>query len=315
MLVLQLSLLVLSFIGIWFAADMIVEAVASFSRKLRISSFSASFFILGFLTSMPEIALGITSLTSKNPEIFVGNLIGGVVVIFLFVLPILAILGNGVKISHELDIFSLIFSLVVTALPALLVIDHRVTNIEAFLLILLYAALFYVIESKRGFLSSNHIPDNTAKKYSLADMLRIIMAMILLFLSSHYIVNQTLYFSAFFHISPLVLSIIALSLGTNLPELSLAVKSIASGHKDIAFGNYLGSAAANTFLFGLLSLVNHGEVLTSDNFLISFVFILIGMGQFFYFSRSKNDISRKEGLLLLCTYLLFVIYWVVFNQN
>ncbi len=313
MIFLQLILFLASFVAIWFGADLIVKSVIRFSKKLKISFFSASFFILGFLTSMPEIALGLTAITSKNPDIFVGNLIGGVVVIFLLVFPVLAIMGKGVKISHELNPFSLVFSLIVTAMPALLVIDHRVTNIEAIILIIFYIALFYVIESKKGFLSANSIESDTAKKYSLIDLLKIISGMILIFVSSHYIVDQTLYFSQFLHIPPLVISVIVLSFGTNLPELSLAVNSILSGHKEIAFGNYMGSAAANTFLFGIFSLINQGEVITTNNFLVSFAFILIGMGLFFYFTRSKNDLSRKEGLLLFCLYILFVAYWLTFR--
>jgi cation:H+ antiporter len=310
MLILQIFLFVVSFVAIWFGADLIVKSVVRFSKKLKISSFSASFFILGFLTSMPEIALGLTSISSKNPEIFVGNLIGGVVVIFLLVFPVLAILGKGVKISHDLNPFSLVFSLIVTALPALLVIDHRVTNIEAIMLILFYLALFYIIESKKGFLSAESSQSESARNYSLIDLMKIIAGMILIFISSHYIVDQTLYFSQFLHIPPLVISVLALSFGTNLPELSLAVKSIISGHKEIAFGNYMGSAAANTFLFGIFSLINQGEVITTDNFLVSFIFILVGMGLFFYFTRSKNDLSRKEGLFLFSLYILFVAYWL-----
>ncbi len=304
-------LYLLSFLAIWFGADLIVRSIIRFSRKLKISSFSVSFFILGFLTSLPEIALGLTSINSHNPEIFVGNLIGGVVVIFLFILPLLAILGNGIKISHDLDPFSLFYTLAVTALPAFLVIDRRVTNTEAILLILCYAALFYIIESKRGILTGNNEETGNTKRYSIIDLAKVIGGMILIFVSSHFIVNETIYFSQFLHLPPLVLSILLLSLGTNLPELSLAVKSVTAGRKDIAFGNYMGSAAANTFLFGLFSLINQGEVLTSDNFFVSFIFILIGMCLFFYFTRSKNDISRKEGLILLGLYVLFIAYWLL----
>ncbi len=98
-----------------------------------------------------------------------------------------------------------------------------------------------------------------------------------------------------------------LSLGTNLPELSLAVRSVLSGKKDIAFGDYIGSAAANTLLFGIFTILNDGEVLTADNFLITFLFILFAVVSFYFFSRSKNEISIKEGFILISVYLLFII--------
>jgi len=46
-----------------------------------------------------------------------------------------------------------------------------------------------------------------------------------------------------------------LSVGTNLLELSITITSIWKKHKEVAFGDYLGSAAANTFLFGVLTLM------------------------------------------------------------
>lgn len=305
----------ISFVAIWIGADLIVRSVIRFSHKLRISSFSASFFILGFLTSLPEFALGLTAINSHNPDIFVGNLIGGVIVIFLFIIPILAILGNSIKITHELNKWSLIFSLAVTAAPSLIILDHRVTNTESVLLILLYLALFYVIESKHGVLalSNNHL--NDTKSYSIKDLLLLLTGVLIVFVSSHFIVNQTLVFSRMLHLSPLLMSIIFLSLGTNLPEMSLAVKAIVTGHKEVAFGNYMGSAAVNTFLFGFFSLINNGEVLTSNNFLVNLIFILLGMGLFFHFSRSKNNISVKEGLVLLLAYFVYAVFWMLSGRT
>ena len=66
-----------AYILLWLATGLIVSSASRFSRLLRLSSFAVSFFVLGMLTSTPEIGLGVTSVINHQPELFVGDLIGG----------------------------------------------------------------------------------------------------------------------------------------------------------------------------------------------------------------------------------------------
>ncbi|MBI2617292.1 sodium:calcium antiporter [Candidatus Gottesmanbacteria bacterium] len=300
-----------SFIFIWIGAGLIVSSTDRFSRKLRLSTFAVSFIILGILTSSPEFAVGLTAIAESNPEIFVGNLLGGVPVIFLFIIPILAIFGNGINLKHDLDRNTLLATLGVILIPFLLVIDKKITNPEGILLILLYIVLIFLIERRHGIFDRKNTEILNIKSYSYRDIIRVLVGVGIVFVSSQIIVDKTMYFSSFFNISAFYISLIILSLGTNLPELSLAIRSITLGSKDIAFGDYMGSAAANTLLFGVFTLLNNGEILTVNNFLFTFVYITMGLTLFYFFSRSKNNISRTEGLILLIVYLTFVIVELV----
>jgi len=99
-----------------------------------------------------------------------------------------------------------------------------------------------------------------------------------------------------------------LSIGTNLPELSLALKSVILGKKDVAFGDFIGSGATNAFLFGILTLIYAEDIVIENNFGGTFVIIALGLLTFFFFTRSKNDISRKEGFILILFYIAFVAF-------
>ncbi len=300
----------ISFVAVWFGAGLIIQSIDRIARKLKFSSFALSFFILGLLTSIPETAVSIGAVTRHDPEIFVGTLLGGTLVIFLLIIPVLAIVGRGVRISHNMDTTTILGALGVIAAPGLLVTDNRVTNVEGFLLIVLYVALFYSIQKKHGVLDRGQTEALTLKKYSFLDIAKVILGVSMVFVSSRYIVNQTIVFSELLHIPTFYISLIVLSLGANLPELSLAIRAIVSGKKDIAFGDYLGSAAGNTLLFGVFTIINDGEVLTVNNFMMTFLFIAVGLGFFYHFSKSQRDISIVEGTILLCMYLLFIVYEV-----
>lgn len=299
---------VLSFILIWYGAGLIVSSLDTFARKLRLSAFAVSFVLLGLLTSTPEFAVGLTSIAHKNPEIFVGNLLGGIPVIFLLIIPLLAVIGNGVALRHYVSNRNLLLMLGVIVAPSLLVLDMRVTNAEALILIFLYIMLLVVLEKHHGLLDRDHTELLNVKAYSISDIFRLFVGGAILFIASQIVVDQTMFFSNLLSMSPLYISLIVLSLGTNLPELSLAARSVVSGKKEVAIGDYLGSAAANTLLFGIFTLMNTGDVFTANRFPITFVFIAGGLAMFYIFSRSKNTISRKEGFALLLVYALFVFF-------
>jgi len=305
MFVIHVLYYILSFILIWLGAGFIVSAVDKFAHRLRLSSFAVSFLLLGLLTSTPELAVGFSALSEGKAEIFVGNLLGGVPVIFLFIIPILAIFGNGVQLKHFFSQKALVTTLGVIAAPSLLILDKRLTNPEGALLIFMYLMLIFILEKHHGLFDSENKQLLRLKAYSLKDVLRVLIGTGMVFIASRAIVDETLYFSSMFSIHPLYISIIVLSLGTNLPELSLAVRSIISGKKDIAFGDYMGSAAANTLFFGIFTLLNPGDVLTANRFSITFLFIVGGLIVFYLFSRTQNSISRKEGFILLSLYVAF----------
>ena len=90
-----------AFIGIWVGAGMAITSVEKMAQKLRLSSFLVSFLVLGFFTSISEVSVGVNAVLSGDPGIFVGNLIGASIVLFLMVIPLLAITGKPITINKE----------------------------------------------------------------------------------------------------------------------------------------------------------------------------------------------------------------------
>lgn len=308
----QLIVYLAAFFFIGMGADLVVDSVVRLARKLNLSSFAVSFFVLGILTSLPEMAVGISAIVDKNPPVFVGNLIGASFMLFMLVIPILAIFGNGIKLAHQLTERNLIFSLFVVLTPVIFIADGAITRQEGLFMVLIYSLLFYFIEKKKGLLEKVHdrLFDGTTE--GPLDLGKIALGSTIVLLSSKILVDKTIYFAKIFNFSPFLISLLLLAVGTNLPEFSVAVGSIRRKHKEVAFGDYLGSAAANTFLFGLLVLLNGSFTIVDNNFLGSLVLFVFGLFFFYIFSRSKRDISRQEGIILLLVYFLFLAVEVLF---
>jgi len=297
-----------SFLFIWFGSGLIVKNISRFSHLLRISSFSISFFLLGFLTSIPELTVGVNAIFDNKPEIFVGNLIGGIMVIFSFIIPLLAIINRSISLRHDLENKNLIIVLLYLLLPLSLIADQKLNLIEAIFLVVYYFVIFYLLEKKQTLIEKISIQLTNHKKAFFTDIAKITTGIVIVIISSHFIVEKALFFASFFKISPFFVGLLIISIGTNLPELSLVIRSFKEKKQEIAFGDYLGSATANIFILGLLTLLNQSEVVIPDHFYRYAIFITLSLILFYVFIRSENKLSAKEGLILFflyCFYLMF----------
>jgi cation:H+ antiporter len=303
----HLLLYALSFFLIWYGSGLIVSAASTFSRKLTISQFIFSFLFLGLLTSIPEFSVGLQAVATGHAEVFVGNLLGGIIVLFLVIIPLLAVIGNGISVKNEFKGKTLLFTLGVILAPGLLVLDKTVTKFEGMVMVGLYIIMMVLVQRQDGVLDSNNKNIMNRKKYSYKDMLQLLLGLGLVFISSRILLDKTLFFAEILGVSAFYISLIVVALGTDLPEFILAIQSAVKKKKDVAMGDFIGAAAASTLLFGIFTLLNSGEVVNVGNFWVTFIFIFLALTLFYLFSRSKQQISRKEGLIMLCTYSGFVI--------
>lgn len=307
MLLINIFIYAVSFFLIWLGSGLIVSSATRFSHKLRLSPFAFSFVFLGIITSIPEFSVGLQSVADKTPQIFTGNLLGGILVLFLVVIPLLAIFGHGVSLKHEMDSTTLITTLVTILAPSAFILDGRLTIYEGAVLIIFYFIILFLVQRKNGIFDEDNSRLLNIKAYSYKDILKILMGIGIVFFASNLIVEKTIYFADIFNIPSFYISLIIVAIGTDLPELSLAVRSVISGNKEIAMGDYIGAASVSTLLFGLFTLLNKGEVVAIGNFMVTFIFTLIALTIFYYFFRTKNYISKNQGIFLLCVYILFII--------
>jgi len=298
---------------LWIMAGKIIAIVEKIAKKMGFSSFALSFFVLGILTSLPEISVGVNSLLKKTPDIFVGNLIGASFYLFTLVIPLMAVFGGGVKMIHGLTYKDMIFALIVVLAPIFLIADNVLTRTEGVFLILIYLILFYFIEKKK----SLHISLRDLSVHRIVNFGHIVIELLIylaiIFIASNFIVNQTVEYARLLKVPVFVFSILILGAGTNLPEISLAIRSAFLGKKEVALGDYLGSAAANTLIFGILTLLNGGRIYLGSYSLKTLLVNLFGLGVFYLFSQSKKEISPKEGRILLLIAFLFILVEILLN--
>lgn len=296
-----------AFIGIWTGAGFAIKSIQKFSHRLHISSFAVSFLLLGAFTSLSEFSVGVNAVIDNDPEIYVGNLIGATIVIFLLLIPILALLNGTMKLSKEFHGWNMITMLTAISAPVILSLDGFVTRIDGLVSILLYVILLMAIKSRQTVLERFSQITNHTKVALGKEIVFMLFGAILIFASGHIVVEQTVYFAHKFHVSSFIMSLLVISIGTNIPELSLMFRARMEKGRGIVLGDYIGSAAFNTLIFGLLSTIRGTPVVLTNNYLVSLIVLLLGLGIFYFVSRTKHEVTRKEGLMLLCLYISFLM--------
>jgi cation:H+ antiporter len=300
-------LVAISIVLIWFGSGLIVNTVLEIAGKLKISPFIISFVLLGMLTSTTEMSVAFNSYIDKTPEIAVGNLLGGIIVLFLLMIPLLAIIGNGIKIENQYTKISLLLTLGTLVFPAIFFLDSYLQYREALFLLICYGVSIVIL-----FIGNKHKKRKTVnRKIGFVTIIwnfcKIILGTILLLWACDNLIKEVINVANSFNVSPFIISFLTLSIGTNLPEMSLAIKSILKGDKEVAFGDYLGSASFNLVILAVLALFNN-RISINANFISIIVFTVLGLGLFYYFALSKREISRKEGIILLTIYFAFICF-------
>lgn len=307
----HILLYVTGFIGIWIGAGVAITSVEKMAHKLRLSSFLVSFLVLGFFTSISEISVGINAVLSNDPGIFVGNLIGASIVLFLLVIPLLALVGHAITINKEVRGTNLILPLVVVAIPVLLSLDGTVSRIDAVIAVVLFVISALVIEQRRGFVKSVATLSQFKNLSVAQELLKIIVGSLIIYGSSWLVVNQTHYFSVLLGLSDFFISLMIIGIGTNLPEMSLIVRSLFMKSNQVAFGDYLGSASFNSFLYGILTLWHGKPIYLNNSYAVSLGFLIVGLVLFYIFAKSKHSISKLEALGLFSLYVAFFLVEVL----
>ncbi len=305
--IIQLAFFFASFALIWFGAGFLIDTITVLAQRIKIPPFTLSFFVLGILTSLPETTIGAFSAAADTPEMFVGNFLGGSIVLLLFVIPLLAILGNGVKNPRHVSRRSLLLILSVIVAPSLFVADQNITPTEAVIFLFLYLILFGYFAFEQSMFEKLVANVRSRQKLPANLVLNLIGGALMLCFGGYQIVQSTNYFASALSISPFFVSLIAVSFGTNIPEIALIVRSIKKNKKDVALADYLGSAAANVPLLGFFTLVSGGTIHIPNHVVQRVVFTVLGILLFFRFSATQKTISRFEGFALLGLYMVFVV--------
>ncbi|MBR6103141.1 MAG: calcium/sodium antiporter [Ruminococcus sp.] len=139
----------------------------------------------------------------------------------------------------------------------------------------------------------------------------LIVGFILLIKGADFFVDGSSGLAKRLRVPTMVIGLTVVAMGTSLPEAAVSVSASISGCNDLSISNAIGSNLFNLMvIIGVCAVIAPMEIKRST-LLHEFPFSVIVAGLLLCFGLIDSGISRLEGIILLCLFLVFMFYTVV----
>ncbi len=317
----------ISIVGLTKGADWFLESAEKVGFFLGLSPFIIGVTVVSLGTSFPELFTGIMAVLQNAPEIVAANAIGSNIANILLVVGVTALVGGKLVVPKSLIDLDLPLLAGGTALLFVMIYpfagDSEIMIIrpESIALVFGYVVyLTYVIfndfdssEEDSKNLSSQKTKkqikkrkDKTKPELKIVDIVLLFMGVFLLAFGSRYLIESVVLLSEIHQIAVGAIAIIAVAIGTTLPELFVSVKAAREGNSELALGNIFGSNIFNSFMvIGIPGLISDLP-LDSETYRVGVPFLILATA-LFVISGISRKIHVSEGIFYLLLYALFII--------
>ena len=308
--------MILSLIALLWAANHLVTGASGIASHYRMSPLMIGLTLVALGTSLPEIMVAITAASNGRTDLALGNAIGANIANIGLVLG-LTILYRPLTIRSSIlrREFPLLFLIMLFTYSLMLDGHLSVTDGCLFLVgcVALIGYFFLLAQHQRNDALSKEFRQTIQMKRPMkATLISLIIGLLILPLSAHYLVNSAIQIAHSLHVSELVMGLTMVAIGTCLPNLATSLVAAYKGQDDIAIGNVLGSNMFNMLAVmacpGIInpSAISH-PILWRDipvMFVITFVLLLVSY-------RYKKKIERWHGGLLLLIYCCYMMSLII----
>ena len=151
----------------------------------------------------------------------------------------------------------------------------------------------------------------------LLDLFYFVIGIVLIIAGANYLTEGASALARRFGVSPLVVGLTIVAFGTSTPELIVSLLSALKGNSDIAMGNVVGSNIFNVLVIGGITALVAPITVTRSTvrreiplvLLASLVLSVMALDRVFAGTgATENILSRSEGIVLLCFFLIFLTY-------
>ena len=301
-LIFHLIVLTTSLIIVMKAADLLITGAVGFSQKFGLSDYVTGFLIIGIGTSLPELVAALMGNGLGDSGIVFGTVLGSAVVTVTLVLGIEAYVAKTLPIQTKMLGMNRYLVPLLMAFPIILVTDGSLSRADGFVLISIFFVYLYSIWQTEG--SIGHLR-NVKLKIVWKDMFIYLGAFVALLLGARFLVFSAIFLSKMFGIPSFLIALFVIGIGASIGDLAVDLKSIRTGHKQLAVGDVLsGLVVEMVFILGIIALVKP-IVINPLPLVTSAIFGIVPLAGILYVA--KKQITRKHGIVLIGLFGLFAL--------
>lgn len=286
------------------SADLVQESMVTISKAMNLSPFLVGFVVLALASSLPELSVALTSAATNVPELSLGNLIGSSIVVLSLIIGSTAIKAGSLPFTGSYSLSSLLLTLGLISTQVIVLLDGELSRDDGILLITGYIVVTAVVLRKVIKLRPKK---RRRKKVAFAKLLAFSAVGVLgLLIASNLLVETAVDFSESLGISKTIVGMLLFSIGTNLPELTMLLRSNTVDKSKLAVGNFVGVTALHIPALGLLAIISPHQIANVSIIAIGQFFLALCLILFALFATTGKEIQRREGYLLVSLYLAWV---------
>ena len=306
--ILALPAFIIGVILLWKGSDVLVDGTSKTAAQLGVSALIISVILVGFGTSAPEFAISVGAAYQNNSEISLGNIIGSCVANLLLVLGIASII-RPIKIKkgiirREVPIMlGATFILLIASFFGFLDDYRLIGGIVFLILFFLFVYFFFCCAKKERDNSKKYEKGRTAK-----NLLLIFLGIIGVIAGAWLLIESAVIIADLIGVPMFIIAVSIVAVGTSLPELVVSSMAAYKNESDIAIGNVLGSNVFNILMIlgvSALFIPLKADMPESIAHLVILLAVTLLMFPILY---TGHSISRKEGVLMLALYSVFIWY-------
>jgi len=290
---------------IW-GADFIIRESERIALHYRISHFVIGATLIGFGTSLPEMAASMTASWYGKSDMAIANVVGSITLNITLVLGIVFLLSK--KMRPDRDLFNMdsawiLFPVIVYFLMAY---DGVIGRVDGVLLMLLMGAYLYFLFSSDGSELTEEI-DTSLEKESFGwgkTLLLLLAGFVLTLGGAHFVVDSGSDIARSLGVSEWVIGLLLIAFGTSLPELVVSLVALKKGNADMSIGNIIGSNVANfAMVLGGAALIRPLHLDAANQFDIN---VMAAASLALLLILANKLYNKAGGIFLLMLLTLFV---------
>ena len=308
-------LLVAGFVLLLKGADFFVDGSSAVAKKLKVPSLIIGLTIVAMGTSLPELAVSVTASVSGNNALSVSNVVGSNMFNLMVVLGASALM-NPIVVGRETIKRDYPFS-VICAIALLIMgaIGMELGHVDGFILLGAFVGFIVyqvrsALKSRREAMSSGGVIDDDDEIKDIPmwrAIIYIVGGAIAIKFGGDFVVDSAVTIASALGLSQTLIGLTIVACGTSLPELATSVVAARKNELDMAVGNVVGSNVFNILMIlGVAASISPITFLM-ENIIDICIFLAFSLLTYL-FCRTKNVLSKKEGITMLALYAIYLVY-------
>ena len=290
---------------LYYGAEFLIKGSKNIAAKYKIPNVVIGITLIALGTSLPELIVSIMANLRGEPGLVIGNVMGSNVANIGLVLGTTAIL-SPIYFSFAKIRYDMYFLLGITVLPLWFIfLGNLIFWHGIFFILMLIIYCGYLIKSNQLDDKENNI---TIDGNNFLLVVQVIIGIIGLAMGATLFVGGAKGIALALGVSPLIIGMSIVALGTSLPELAASLSAAKHGETGMIIGNIMGSNIMNIVLVLGTSILFSNipmdfiEIITQGFFMVILTVCLL------FLLKWKNMISKLPGIIFVLMYILFLYF-------